>query len=104
MPIYKSFADAFIYTFIHNHFKLEPPFLFGNLEDTPDIKLFEKWLKSAGYIYSRRSYNQSLQSRYINSAMVKEIIQNNKLSLIFQNSERMRTGKFYRRTTPDLSV
>lgn len=60
MPIYKSFADSFIYIYIHNHFNLETPFLFGNKEDTPDIKVFEKWLKMAGYIYSRRSFKQSL--------------------------------------------
>lgn len=57
MPIYKSFADAFLYIYIHNHFNVEAPFLIGNKEDTPDIKLFETWLKMAGYCYSRRSYN-----------------------------------------------
>jgi len=30
MPIYKSMADAFIYIYIHNHFNLEAPFIFGN--------------------------------------------------------------------------
>jgi hypothetical protein len=60
MPIYKSFIDPFLNIFIHNHFQLDAPFIFGNMEDTPQIKLFTKWLKSAGYIYSRRSYNQSL--------------------------------------------
>jgi hypothetical protein len=40
----------------------------------------------------------------VNSAVLQEIIQNNKLTLLFQNSERLRTGKFYRRTTADLSV
>jgi len=57
LPIYKSFADAFIYIYIHNHYNLEAPFIFGNKEDTPPLALFEKWLKSVGYIYSRRSYN-----------------------------------------------
>ena len=60
MPIYKSFIDPFLNIFIHNHFKLDAPFIFGNMEDTPQIKLFSKWLKAAGYIYSHRSYNQSL--------------------------------------------
>lgn len=104
MPIYKSFADSFVYIYIHNHFNLETPFLFGNKEDTPDIKVFERWLKTAGYIYSRRSFKQSLQSRYVNSTILQEIISHNKLTLLFQNSERLRTGKFYRRTTADLSV
>jgi glycerol-3-phosphate O-acyltransferase len=57
MPIYKSFADAFIYIYIHNYFNLETPFLLGNYEDTPNIKFFTMWLKRSGYIYSRRSYN-----------------------------------------------
>ena len=57
MPIYKSFADAFIYTYIHHHYKMDHPFMIGNLEDTPRIKLFESWLKAAGYIFSRRSFN-----------------------------------------------
>ncbi len=33
-----------------------------------------------------------------------QIIADNKLTMVFQNSERLRTGKFYRRTTSDLSV
>lgn len=104
MPIFKSFADPFLYIFIHNHFGLDAPFMFGNQEDTPDIGIAKRWLQSAGYIFSRRSFNQSAQSRYVNSALLKEIVEKNKLSLVFQNSERLRTGKFYRRTTGDLSV
>lgn len=57
MPIYKSFADPFLMAFIHNHFNLETPYLFGNFEDTPDDKLYQKWLRSIGYVNSRRSYN-----------------------------------------------
>lgn len=104
MPIFKSFADPFLYIFIHNHFGLDAPFLFGNDEDTPHIGFMDKWLKTAGYIFSRRSFNQSAQSRYVNSALLKEIVERSKLSLVFQNSERLRTGKFHRRTTADLSV
>jgi len=83
MPIYKSFADAIIYVYIHMRYNLEAPFIFGNLEDTPDIKLFNMWLKKVGYIYSRRTYKSSVQSRYINSSMLKEIIENNKLTMVF---------------------
>ena len=36
--------------------------------------------------------------------MLMQIIADNKLTIVFQNSERLRTGKFYRRTTSDLSV
>ena len=76
MPIYKSFADVFINMFLHHHFEIEAPFMFGNKEDMV-VNGFSKWLKDAGYINSRRSYKQSVQSRYINSAMLKEIIENN---------------------------
>jgi hypothetical protein len=40
MPIYKSMADAFIYIYIHNYYNLDAPFIYGNEEDTPPIKLF----------------------------------------------------------------
>ena len=48
MPIFKSFADAFILGYIHNYFEMELPFMFGHLEDTPHIKLMEKWVRSVG--------------------------------------------------------
>ena len=83
MPIYKSFADAFINIYIHMRYNIEAPFIFGNKEDTPDISLFEKWLRTAGYIYSRRSYKSSVQQRYINSQMLKELIENNRLVMVF---------------------
>ena len=105
MPIYKSFLDSFVYVYIHNHYQMEMPFMFGSLEDTPSYRLYGHWwLPNFGYIKSRRSYNQTIQSRFINSCMLQEVISKNNLSLVFQNSERMRTGKFYRRTVPDLSV
>lgn len=34
MPIYKSFADPFLSIFIHNHFGMDAPFMFGNQEDS----------------------------------------------------------------------
>lgn len=60
MPIFKSFADAFIFVYVHFRYNIEAPFIFGNQEDTPDVKLFTKWLKTAGYIFSRRSYKSSV--------------------------------------------
>ena len=82
VPIYKSFADIFITIYMHQHFGIDAPFIFGNYEDgLPNV--FQKWLKRVGYIYSRRSYEQSIQSRYVNSAMLKEIIENNNLTMVF---------------------
>ena len=46
-------------------------------------KIFKRLLRKSGYIFSRRSHKQSVQSRYINSAMLKEIIENNKLTMVF---------------------
>ena len=89
--------------YLHQHYGIDAPFIFGNKEDgLPST--FQRWLKRVGYIYSRRSFEQSIQSRYVNSAMLKEIIENNSLTMVFQNSKRLRTGKFYRRTTPDLAI
>ena len=104
MPLYKSFADSFVQIYINHHFQMEMPLMFGNFEDTPRIPIVEAWLKKAGYIFSRRDSSQSVQSRYINQALLREIIEKNKLTVVFQNEYRHRTGKLHRKTLPDLSV
>ena len=50
MPIYKSFTDAFVLSYTANHFSLDMPFMFGNMEDTPRIKVFDRWTSAVGYI------------------------------------------------------
>ena len=34
MAVYRSFADPFVNIYIHNHFGVDVPFLFGNQEDS----------------------------------------------------------------------
>lgn len=55
MPIYKSWADFFILSYVQIMSGLTVPFTYGNYEDVPKIKLFEAWLGSTGYIQARRS-------------------------------------------------
>jgi hypothetical protein len=43
LPIYKSFADFFIQTYIFHHFGVGIPFTFGNLNDVPEITGFKEW-------------------------------------------------------------
>jgi len=52
MPLFKSFADFFILSYIHYTQSLPQGFTFGSYEDTPRIKVFDMWLKSCGYIFS----------------------------------------------------
>jgi len=59
VPTFQSFADPFLLTFIHNHFGMEMPFIFGNAEDIPHIPLVEKGSKLFGYVHARRSREQS---------------------------------------------
>jgi hypothetical protein len=70
VPKFQSFADPMLLTFIHNHFGMEMPFLFGNAEDIPNIPLVDKGSKLFGYVHARRSREQSAQSEYINSQML----------------------------------
>lgn len=35
MPVYRSFADMFIFVFVHHHFGLPMPFMVGSNEDAP---------------------------------------------------------------------
>jgi hypothetical protein len=43
LPIYKSYADFFIHTYIFHHYELGIPFTFGNLNDIPEIGNFKEW-------------------------------------------------------------
>lgn len=54
MPIYKSFADFFIHTYIFHNYNLDIPFTYGHREDTPRTKFFDNWLQKTGYIFSTR--------------------------------------------------
>lgn len=55
-------------------------------------------------MFTRRDPNQNHQSKYINQALLKEVIENNKMTLIFQNEKRTRAGKLKRPSAYDLSV
>ena len=93
LPLYKSYVDFFIQMYVMNTQKIPMGYTFGNLEDTPRIALIDKLLKSCGYITSRRKPNQSLQSRYLNSEMLNQLITNNQVVTVYQNEERFRAGK-----------
>lgn len=74
MPQYKSFADFFILAYalaVHN---IELPFTIGNMEDTPHIGLIDKLLKGTGYVFARRSRDQSMQESYLTQALIREIL------------------------------
>ena len=79
-------------------------FTLGNFEDTPRITVFDKILKSTGYMLSRRKQGQSMQSHYINSSLLQEVIARNQVTTVFQNSERFRTGKLTRQALSDVCV
>lgn len=83
---------------------METPFTLGNFEDTPRIQVFDKWLKQAGYIFARRSVDQDLQSSYVSSALLREVIENNKVTTVFQNAFRHRSGKQSHQVFPDLAI
>ena len=55
MPLYKSFMDYFILTYVHSMQGIESGFTFGSFEDTPKIMLLDHLLKTTGYIKSRRN-------------------------------------------------
>ena len=104
MPLYKSFGDIFVNQFVNHKFGIESGFTFGSFEDTPRLKNRDGLMHSSGYIFSRRNPNQSLQSDYINSALLTEIISTNNVTTVFQNGERFRSGKIYNRINPDMAI
>ena len=83
MPLYKSFGDFFINQYVNYKFGLESGFTFGNLEDTPRFRGIKNgWIFKSGYIFARRNQDQSLQSNYVNSALLTDIIESNKVTTL----------------------
>lgn len=84
---------------------MELPFTYGNEEDSTQ-KLFpflDNWHKSCGYVFAQRS-SQNAQTSYVNSALLTEIIKDNSLSVVFQNEERLRSGKLSQTRQGDQAV
>ena len=65
LPLYKSFCDFFVLQYINYYFGIESGFTFGNAEDTP-----KGGIEGSGYVFSKRNEDQSLQSNYINAALL----------------------------------
>lgn len=104
MPLYKSYADFFILTMVHYLQGIQQGFTFGCYEDTPRIKIFDSWLRSAGYVFSKRSEDQSVVSNYVNSSLLKELIENQPLTTLFVNGQRFRSGKLAKKQSASMSV
>ena len=96
MPHHKSFADFCILFCSHLMLSLPPMFFFGVQEDIPRIGAFDEWMKNCGFMYMKRSEDQPMSTYYLNSALIKETIENNNLTTIYQNAHRQRTGKIHR--------
>ena len=45
-----------------------------------------------------------MQESYINQALIREIISSEQLLVMFQNDERMRSGRFTQPTVSDISI
>lgn len=105
MPVYKSYGDPLIMHYINYYFDLELGFTFGNYEDSPKIGFVDRLLKRIGTILIRRDPQTSLSRftsnpidsnvlNYVNHALFQEVIEANPITTLFQNDERLRTGKF----------
>jgi len=104
MPLYKTFLDFFILSYVNLTFGIPMGFTFGNFEDTPRIVLFDRILKTTGYVLSRRKQGQSVQSHYINRELLRETIARNQVTTIFQNAERFRADRLNRQSNSDVTI
>lgn len=104
VPTYRSFLDIFVLLYTLYEHEIPIPFTFGNLDDTPRINIVDPILRNIGYILTKRSHDQSLQSSYLNFALLREIIDVNQFTMVFQNETRQRSGKFNHPIRPDIAV
>ena len=45
-----------------------------------------------------------MQSNYINQAVLKELISKDQVTTVYQNGERFRSGKLFRKGTADMAI
>lgn len=116
LPIYKSYSDPLILHYINYYHDLELGFTFGNYEDSPKIGFVERLLKRIGAILIRRdpmnsvsnvqSYSQQDADvmNYVNQSLFQEVLEHNVITTLFQNDERLRSGKYNLPLSPENSV
>ena len=83
VPFYKSYADFFIVNYVLHRYGIDLPFTFGNQEDSPRISITDKWMIKAGYVRSVRKQDQDLQSSYVNSSLLKEMLEHSRMTTVF---------------------
>ena len=80
-------------------------FTFGHYEDSPKMGPVDTFLKRIGTLLIRRSPKNSLSNEtigskldqdvtdYVNQTLFEEVLENNPITTIYQNDERIRGGK-----------
>ena len=116
VPTYKSYQDPLIMHYVNYYTDQELGFTFGHYEDSPKIKFVDNFLKRIGTFLIRRSPKNSLSNstirsmldqdvtNYINQALFQEVLENNTITTIYQNDERIRSGKINMPQEADQSI
>lgn len=82
-------------------YKLDLGFSFGNFEDTSSNKFVQALSRRIGHLLINRQNQSNIVMNYLNQALIEDVIENNKLTTIFQNDCRSRSGKFIQPSSPD---
>lgn len=102
--------------YIHYLSNIDMGFTFGAYEDHPKIGFVDRLFQRIGLFLIRREPRNSLYSRdpgdkvdseitnYINQALFQDVLENNQITTLFQNDERIRSGKFSYPIHPDKSI
>lgn len=115
VPVYKSYADPVMLHYIHHLQDMELGFTFGNYEDSPKIHLIDRFLKTTGTFLIRRGPQNSLSKKtvssinpevmnYVYQSLLEEVVSANPITTLFQNDERIRSGKYSYPLYPDNSI
>lgn len=116
MPIYKSYGDPLLLHYISNFYDFEQGFIFGNYEDSPKLSFIDRFLKGNGHFLIKRDPRNSLSNKrsysnrdldimnYVNHTLFQEVLENNVVTTLFQNDERIRSGKFSMPIYPEMSI
>lgn len=68
-------------------------FTFASNEDTPNITFLLEYMKFAGVILAQRTNSWDHPINYINQTLFEDVVEANKVTTIYQNTLRIRSGK-----------
>ena len=104
LPLYRSITDIIVTEYINYLYDIELGFFFACMEDHTDMRLLNELYKFCGVFLPKRERRHDNSINYVNQALFEDVLAANKLTTIYQNTKRLRSGKISQPLRADDSI